>query len=475
MYACKNDIDCMKSLLESSQEFSKILVLFNENKEDIQNKLMATINSYKEEDIDQLLFYFSGHGHRDEKGDFFFCLQNTNTDSINSTAISYTGLDDFLRQFNANFVCKIIDACYAGQQYIKGSQDDFWQKKSQDNTFKDVYYMYSSSCDETSLATSKISLFTKYFISALDDISLRNDKVMYRNIGDYLADREEITPYFNTQGFNTEYFLNDTKKIKKVLGELKKLVSEDVKNQKEKSYIDIIKQQAVEFYSKEEGMRILNEMASSVFEIDFSEDLKQLFDITKQKNNKNYKEIKSIGNWLEKNTSNKKNDVFFAEPSFEDRVVTEQKYVKRPKKPDLFGLSRVNFMRRDRFSADFDFVLEEVSVNKPFLDGFSYIENIDINDMEFSFRPKKEFPNLFLYVARIIIVFSKSEVVFFYNVEDCSFKNWVEFQSPTNKEWKVIRYNIKDIQNDKICQFFKEKISNCIRVSLNSYFKISND
>lgn len=214
--ACDNDLFYINQILTLSKEFNEILEIKNQNSGTASEQIVGFINKYKDKTIEQVLFYFTGHGYRNPD-DFYFCLKNTSTTNIRTTSLSNTDIDNYLKSLKPKVAIKIIDACYSGEQYIKETNDDNFLKLAQsklENTFNEIYFMYSSKSNETSEATEKISAFTKIF---LESIINQNDsnKIQYKYIIDYLRDhgieRLNHTPYFVTQGTNLAYMFEDIK------------------------------------------------------------------------------------------------------------------------------------------------------------------------------------------------------------------------------------------------------------------------
>jgi len=68
--ACKNDADALESLLLATGEFDDVRVLSDHtSNSDIKNFLASFVSEYQGRCPDQLLFYYSGHGHFD--GNYF--------------------------------------------------------------------------------------------------------------------------------------------------------------------------------------------------------------------------------------------------------------------------------------------------------------------------------------------------------------------------------------------------------------------
>ncbi|MCL1478042.1 MAG: caspase family protein [Marinobacter sp.] len=76
------------------------------------------VEKHKNTDIEELIFYFSGHGSRSEE-DFFYVMSDFKESKKESTGLRNTELDGLIRTLKPKLTVKIIDACFSGTQYIK--------------------------------------------------------------------------------------------------------------------------------------------------------------------------------------------------------------------------------------------------------------------------------------------------------------------------------------------------------------------
>jgi hypothetical protein len=63
---------------------------------------------------DLLLFYFSGHGIKDEEGRLYFATPDTRRDQLRTTAITATLIHDVMRYSRSRRQVLILDCCYSG-------------------------------------------------------------------------------------------------------------------------------------------------------------------------------------------------------------------------------------------------------------------------------------------------------------------------------------------------------------------------
>lgn len=161
--ACKNDADSVEQLLQATGKYH-ILRL---DQELIKPYLIDQIDNFiksVDDQIDEILFYFSGHGCQDDTG-LHYILKNTEMEKINTTSFNNNELDDLVREYNPQLFVKIIDACQSGFHYIKSvdfeenlDEGSILQIKS-NKAFENCIFMSSSRSDQSSIATDECSLF----------------------------------------------------------------------------------------------------------------------------------------------------------------------------------------------------------------------------------------------------------------------------------------------------------------------------
>lgn len=223
--ACQNDVENMHRLLQATGKYNVLLLEQSLTKSQIMEKIEDFIKEINEnEKIEELLFYFSGHGKQDQSG-LHFILQNTEIDRINTTSLNNKELDDLVRQCNPHLFVKIIDACESGLSYIKGIEEEteiiekqIWFNFNDNKSFENCVFMSSSKRNEPSKATDRCSLFTQAFISAVLD-GIEEEVIRYSYIQDYITDTFNIngngqTPYFNLQGDGRAIFSAVTPELK---------------------------------------------------------------------------------------------------------------------------------------------------------------------------------------------------------------------------------------------------------------------
>ena len=71
---------------------------------------------------DLLLFYYSGHGLKDEHGDLHLAVRDTNMDIVAATALNASFVRNQIDQSNSRRKVVILDCCYSGAFYRPGAK-----------------------------------------------------------------------------------------------------------------------------------------------------------------------------------------------------------------------------------------------------------------------------------------------------------------------------------------------------------------
>lgn len=437
--ACRYDLQMMHSLLQSSGEFSNILVSLDDTASSAREKIIEFIEKYKNEKIEQVVFYFSGHGYR-QANDFFFCFKSTEISMLKSTTISSQDMDEYLKILEPSVAIKIIDACYSGEHYIKDIDDSFdkTMEDKQRKAFNEIYFMFSSRNTEVSHATKRYSLFTQLFFDAIQshtDTNAITYKAIIDYISDYARDKLSHTPIFVTQGAHMAYLFSDLKIPKQILLDDSKL-SMERKLDESTSYTELISRvlkDASEYCNETLGTEKLNLLVSLLEKLEFSDELSQLFDITLNAYNRIPFNSSAIGRWL--NTSDVKKRNFLAQVEYEEYTTTVQQYVEKPYHP----LYQFSYHSGDMHE------LEDVKVKKSRVSGIKSLLEIENIFFMFTFTPKIAFPNLQHYAVSMALLSSKKEVIIFYCIEELAINGWNNANAPKCTEWLQYFLPLKDI------------------------------
>ena len=205
---CLNDAASMKQLFELSNKCEDILYLTeNTESSNIKSKITSFVSKYQNNDIDEVIFYFTGHGLF-EDDEFYYVLSDYSSSKKKQTSLDNSELDNLLRSLSAKLTVKIVDACQSGTRYVK--DPDTFQKylNRSEQSYDKCYFFYSSQNDQSSYQNSVISDFTASFINTF--ITRPDQDVRYKDIMDTLTDtfssNSKQTPFFVMQGSYTELF-----------------------------------------------------------------------------------------------------------------------------------------------------------------------------------------------------------------------------------------------------------------------------
>ena len=201
---CQNDVNAMKDLLQATKKFATITVIADAAADELKSRLRAVTNIGT--DVEELFFYFTGHGYQHES-DFFLCAIDFDRDNPNSTGLSTHELHVLLREANADLVVKVIDACNSGTLLVKA--DSSFQATQPE--FNNLIQISSCRENQDSLAGEPLSVFTGKFREAA--LRKPDGPVYYMDIVNSLRDafmqNDEQTPFFVFQVTGRETFVDD--------------------------------------------------------------------------------------------------------------------------------------------------------------------------------------------------------------------------------------------------------------------------
>lgn len=219
---CKKDADCINNIITKTSKFDEILFINDKlSSGKVKEKLTTFISEHKNKRIDELFFYYTGHGEF-KNNEFYYLLSDYNQIKKNQTSLQNEEVDSLFRTLNPDIVVKVIDACQSGKAYIKeaGAITKYFQKTI--NRFNRCYFLNSSLKDQSSFQTEVISDFTLSFINSIKEHD--TNEIRYKDIIDFISDVFEKntlqTPFFVVQADYTEKFCVINKTLKEYLNSL---------------------------------------------------------------------------------------------------------------------------------------------------------------------------------------------------------------------------------------------------------------
>ena len=451
---CENDVSLAKEIITRTKNPRYTLHISNRcSGQDATDKIINFFRDIKEkeEKIDELFFYFTGHGIAHEKNngeiESRLVFSDYSPNRINQTTIPSEFIDNQARNLSPNTYVKIIDSCYSGSKIIKGNieqREKFLNELSKDEKhytqigFNSVYVMASSRSDQVSFANSKFSDFSESLFISLSELP---GDVKYRHVVNRLADdftTKEQRPVFVTQGSLDEGFGVISKDLKDYI--YKVLTTEEsteVPSNKGNS-------------SNEE--KILKELAESIRQKTstklFSKD--DFYDFLKLVNKKTLtlldllspfytvaidaseKQIvpneKFIGDWLKSNTHS-----YFARVRYKKPESTISESLASNFLNTTLGRSIQNTKPTSKDSAS----------DPQLIIGFTPVGMIDdahgenSRVREIRLIPKGEMKILDSILIYLIIINSQERIAIFTSIEACPLIDWDKYSSPKCPAWKV--------------------------------------
>ncbi len=108
------DVAAMKRVLEDGAiaAFDQVTTLLNPQKQEMEEAIFTLFNSRRKEDL--ILFYFSGHGVKDEDGRLYLTTRITRKDMVEPTAVAASYLNARMSNSRARQQVLMLDCCFSG-------------------------------------------------------------------------------------------------------------------------------------------------------------------------------------------------------------------------------------------------------------------------------------------------------------------------------------------------------------------------
>lgn len=230
LHCCRDDVLAIKELIEETKKYDDILVVEDADADAMKESIRVIVN--KGVPIEELFFYFTGHGYHNE-ADFFFCAKNFDIKRPNETGVSNAELHTLLRLSGADLVVKVVDACNSGTLLVKSEDSRAFQSK---DGFNNIIQIASCLDSQNSLTGDPLSLFTEKF---RDSALRKNEGIVYymdilNTLRDEFISNNYQTPFFVSQCTGREQFVSDGK----ILENLREKVCRDRIIDIEERYIE---------------------------------------------------------------------------------------------------------------------------------------------------------------------------------------------------------------------------------------------
>lgn len=417
--ACKNDAEIMYTLLNSIEnKYMDILyIVENTNSVNVKNQLSNFIEKHCNSKINEIFFYYSGHGYYNGN-EFFYLFSDYHFNNQYKASYTNTDLDKMLRNLKAELSIKVIDACNSEIQYIKSNKSikDFF--KESENSFKDCYFMFSSRNYMSSLATEKISDFSKSFFESIYNHNI-GETIRYKDITNYISDsflNMEQKPVFVNQALLTEKFATITPNIKDNLKSLLDKTCSVNTLDKKTRLLEIIKADSEKYCTKNDFIKTLDDMKNYIQKLKYSDRVNEIFDL-KVEFNDDYDDIQNlnkVGNWLDEN----END-FFVEYNYIERHRLTGEIKIEPNLEEVIATNKEDY----EVGAYHGFIEALNSINyEKIITGIQITDELPYKSVNIEFVPK--YPNVNKYICKIIFVYSKTKIRLFYYFNFLKKVNW---------------------------------------------------
>ena len=145
---------------------------------------------------DTLLIYYTGHGLRDDRGDLYLALPQTDLSRLRATALRSGFIREEMARSASERQVLILDCCHSG-----AVMDDVARKRSdQDNLVKTdfvdpigygKFVLTACSAQESAFERDGASIFTRHLVDGLRDgaAAPAKDDITIRDLYDYLSQR----------------------------------------------------------------------------------------------------------------------------------------------------------------------------------------------------------------------------------------------------------------------------------------------
>ncbi|WP_312751060.1 caspase family protein [Psychrobacter sanguinis] len=454
--ACKNDAILINDILKKLNKFDDICTIIGRcEAKSAKNKISSFITKFKNEEVIEVVFYFSGHGARYENDeDYFYVFSDFNSERKETTGLRNSELDGFLRNLNPELTVKIVDSCYSGTNYIKSgpSLKPFFEKSAKQNNLNKLYFLHSSNSKQVSYAGDVYSYFT---YSLCKSLTIDTGSIRYRDIMSYVADdltSQSIQPTFVTQAdYIEEFGVIDDDLITYINEKLEVIdttvLNSDINDNKSKDndLVELVNTKSTnEYCNYQEAESNINAIKKLIEEEKWRSEIEKLFQIEIEliEDSSQIPNSKSIGNWLEENSKHS----FFAEPSYMTEKYIVEEYIKVPKKPKSASsnyLSAINSLSI-LFGDEDDYRLEKVEKEKQVVYGFNYTAKSPFRGISIKFNP--EMQALDTYHTTIVILFSRKSLAIFTSNEILPYIDWDKIAKPKCYDWSVEVIPLKNLE-----------------------------
>ncbi|MGO7400329.1 caspase domain-containing protein [Rhizobium ruizarguesonis] len=424
--ACANDAAVVSDVLKQTGRFDDLLILAGKAETAstaVKEKLTAFVGQYKGTEVDELIFYFSGHG--DFAGsEFYHILSDYDGAARNRTSLSNSELDEMIRGLAPKLFVKIVDACHSGTSYIKSGEGLGEYLKGARTGFQEVYFLYSSQSDQVSWTAGALSAFTRCIISEVGRRS--SGPIRYRDLmsaaSDYFEAAGDQTPHFVTQADFTQVFCNSSPAMQAVVQKyLPPPPSGDAgtpgsSGKRNSSLIELIREKDEQSCSREEAINILEDLRQTFSANKLPDELQDIFEWKLTSANEKMADVIAVGDWLSKNSDRG----YFASPEY--KTVTYKKRV-RKHQSGIFTNFKSSFQLSRLLGPDYiDDEPEFVEATRHDISDYSNTCSLPYQRLTVRLEPK--FKSVLPLDCLVVPILSLSHLRLFWTVQEYKRTDW---------------------------------------------------
>jgi hypothetical protein len=454
----KNDIEKFDILIRETSKFENVLTISEKTESiELKNQIINFINSQKENEIEEVLFYFTGHGDFFNE-DFYYVLSDFSIEKRKQSSLQNSELDSLIKSLNPKLVTKIVDACHSGVNYIKDINAIDTYIKSTGNQFKNCYFLYSSLNSQSSYQNKDYSFFTLSILNAIKKFP--SDEVRYKDLIDYVSDEfiafPEQTPFFVTQADFTERFCRKNNNLKNFLKTIpytfEKKIDKKESEIKHKTLEQYIIEDAKNHITFDELKVIFENIKTTIEEFKFDEKLETLYSFKTEFHQHISDEINlsTIGQFV------KQNKDFFAEPTYR----TEE-YETLEKPSGIFGYNALRGLTTPFM----------ITKKREVLDGFNLTTNYPYSHISININAK--YPNINSYNTSIFFISTDRKIRFYWCNGRYKKTSFTNRELNTRFDWNTGDFELNEIDN--IILFIKNiniEINKVLDTDINSKFGV---
>lgn len=436
---CKRDILVMSRIVRLSGYYEKVLIIDDSiaTAVEAKEKIIEFLDSCKNKDgngsVSELFFYYSGHGDFNGK-EFAFLWGDYEKNRKRQTSILNSEIDAMIRRVNPALVVKIVDSCYSGFLYYKGSRLMERYLRSSGKVFNKYYLIFSAQNDRDICGDSATSYFTETFFRSLSREN--GSAVRYSDIIDYIVDdfsgKKNQMPLFVVHADNMEVFCKINEEIRRLVRHRwDEAGMNEVYNICSDSILEVVKKDAARYVDISFALSCVAGIGDFVEKNEVGNQLSELYE-KKVEYILDYDAIPKIyyiAKWLSGNGSD-----IYAEVEYDVTVYEEKVPVN----------NRVALASRGADSSVYQTVEKKQKIAK------SYVSKVDVPYAAVSVKYRSKYPNIKDVSLYLVPLLSRTQIFLFYTKVNYFTMGWIDQEIDINSaawSYVVFDYDMEMIKN----------------------------